>query len=253
MTTNHSKVTEQSDTGDARQLCNIIEALLLAAGKPLSLDKLFQLLGEECAKADIRQALSLLQAEYQQRGIELVEVSSGYRVQSRARYSQWVSRLWEEKPQKYSRALLETLALIAYRQPITRGDIEEIRGVAVSSNIIKTLLERNWVRVVGHREVPGRPSIYATTREFLDHFNLNSLEQLPPLAEIRDLDLISREVATQLELETDPEVSASNAAIESQLVSVKGDENEKSEMSEESKESSASIDSHKTGNVQSIH
>lgn len=172
------------------KLEHIIEAALLAAGKPLSLDRLRELFDEDQAPGldALREALGRLAAHYQGRAIELREVASGWRLQVREEFSPWVSRLWEERPQRYSRAMLETLALIAYRQPITRGEIEEVRGVAVSSQIIKTLLEREWVRVVGHRDVPGRPSMYATTRQFLDHFNLRSLSELPPLAALRDLD-----------------------------------------------------------------
>lgn len=200
------------------ELKYILEALLMAADKPLSIEYLADLLTTDQSleslqealvdsnttsrRNRIKDALQGLMAEYQGRGIELIEVASGYRFQTHNRYNEWVSRLWEEKPQKYSRALLETLALIAYRQPITRGDIEQVRGVAVSTSIIKTLQERNWVRVIGHREVPGRPSIYGTTRQFLDYFKLTSLDQLPPLAEIRDLDAISNQLSTQLELET---------------------------------------------------
>lgn len=135
------------------------------------------------------------------RGFELRKVASGYRLQVREEFAPWVSRLFEEKPQRYSRALLETLALIAYRQPITRGEIEDVRGVTVSSNIIRTLLEREWVRVVGHRDVPGRPAMYATTRQFLDYFNLSGLGQLPPLSEIRDLDEIGREMEKNIQAE----------------------------------------------------
>jgi segregation and condensation protein B len=195
----------------------IIEAMLFASDKPLSVDQLYTLLEHDLAvsRAMIRQIIEELMLEYEERGIQLVEHGGAYRFQTKADFSEWVQRLWEEKPQKYSRALLETLALIAYRQPITRGDIEEIRGVAVSSNIIKTLQERNWVRIVGHREVPGRPAIYATTRQFLAYFNLKSLEDLPTLAEIRDIDLISREVNAQLalgeEFELDAEVLDVNA------------------------------------------
>lgn len=180
----------------------IIEAILFASEKALSIEQLYSLLEHDLAipKPQIRQILQELSTEYAARGIELVDVGGAFRFQTKSEYSEWVQLLWEEKPQKYSRALLETLALIAYRQPITRGDIEEIRGVAVSSNIIKTLQERNWVRVVGHREVPGRPAIYATTKQFLGHFNLKSLEDLPTLAEIRDIDLISKEVNAQLAL-----------------------------------------------------
>ncbi len=174
----------------------IIEAALLAAGKPLSLDELLELWDEieRPERKALRETLQELETDYEGRGIELREVSSGFRIQVRAAYAPWVSRLWVERAPRYSRALLETLALIAYRQPITRGEIEDIRGVSVSSNIIKTLMERDWVRVVGHRDVPGKPSLYATTREFLDYFSLKGLDELPTLAEIRDLDSINREL-----------------------------------------------------------
>jgi len=169
---------------------HILEAALLAAGRPLSLDRLRELFDEDKlpGNEDLRKALAKLEKHYAKRAIELKEVASGWRLQVREAYTPWVSRLWEERPQRYSRALLETLALVAYRQPITRGEIEDIRGVAVSSQIVKTLLEREWVRIVGHRDVPGRPAMYATTRQFLDYFNLRSLNELPPLAAIRDLD-----------------------------------------------------------------
>lgn len=175
------------------QLQAIIEGALLAAGEPLTIKKLETLFDEEDVpeKAQFEQALEAIADACEARGFELKEVASGWRFQVREDLAPWVNRLWEEKPQKYSRALLETLALIAYRQPITRGDIEEIRGVAVSSHIIKTLTERDWVKVVGQRDVPGRPSLYATTRQFLDYFNLKSLDQLPTLSEIRDLDEIN--------------------------------------------------------------
>jgi segregation and condensation protein B len=188
----------------------IVEAILFASDKPLTIEQIYNLLEHDLAvsKANIRSMLEELMSEYKSRGIELADIGGAFRFQTRSEYSEWVQLLWEEKPQKYSRALLETLALIAYRQPITRGDIEEIRGVAVSSNIIKTLQERNWVRVVGHREVPGRPAIYATTRQFLAHFNLKSLEDLPTLAEIRDIDLISKEVNAQLALGEEFELDA---------------------------------------------
>lgn len=178
------------------KLKQIVEAALLAAGRPLSLDQILALFEEreQPEKKALREVLNSLMEDYQGRGIEVVEVGSGFRIQVRAGFSPWVSRLWAERPPKYSRALLETLALIAYRQPITRGEIEDIRGVSVSSNIIKTLTEREWVRVVGHRDVPGKPALYATTREFLDYFNLKSLNELPTLAEIRDLDSINREL-----------------------------------------------------------
>lgn len=175
---------------DAALLRKIIEGAILASGQPMTVARLLELFDEEVApsKEEINTALTDIQAACEDRGFELKEVASGWRFQVRDNLAPWVNRLWEEKPQKYSRALLETLSLIAYRQPITRGDIEEIRGVAVSSHIIKTLLERDWVKVVGHRDVPGRPSLYATTRQFLDYFNLKSLEELPSLSEIRDLD-----------------------------------------------------------------
>lgn len=175
---------------DGQLLRKIIEGAILAAGQPMTIAKLLELFDAEVAptKEEVAAALLDIQSACSERGFELKEVASGWRFQVRDDLAPWVNRLWEEKPQKYSRALLETLALIAYRQPITRGDIEEIRGVAVSSHIMKTLMERDWVKVVGHRDVPGRPSLYATTRQFLDYFNLKSLEELPSLSEIRDLD-----------------------------------------------------------------
>ncbi len=175
---------------DPRQLATVLEAILLAAGKPLALERLAELFDahERPSPKLLREALAVLGGSCLGRGFELSEVASGYRLQVRERFSPWVSRLWEERPQRYSRALLETLALIAYRQPITRGEIEEVRGVAVNSNIIRTLQERDWIRVVGYREVPGRPAMFATTRAFLDHFNLRSLDELPPLAVLRELE-----------------------------------------------------------------
>ncbi len=177
-------------------LVQILEGALLAAGKALTVAQLCALF-EEHERPDttaVREALQQIAERCEDRGFELREVASGFRFQVRQALSPWVARLWQERPQKYSRALLETLSLIAYRQPITRGEIEEIRGVAVSSNIIKTLHEREWVRVVGHRDVPGRPAMYATTRQFLDYFNLKSLDQLPALAEIRDVETLTAEL-----------------------------------------------------------
>ena len=181
---------------DAQKLKNIVEAALLAAGRPMSIEQLLNLFPEIEApdRQAVRAALESLETEYGERGIQLREVASGWRVQVREEMSPWLSRLWQDRPARYSRALLETLALIAYRQPITRGEIEDIRGVSVSSNIMRTLMERGWVRIVGHRDVPGRPGMYATTREFLDYFGLKRLEDLPPLAEIRDLDSINVEL-----------------------------------------------------------
>lgn len=174
-------------------LVQIIEGALMAAGEPLSLQRISQLFDEfdRPGNDDLKQALADVAARCEDRGYELVQVASGYRFQVRQNLSTWVGRIWQERPPRYSRALLETLSLIAYRQPITRGEIEEIRGVAVSTNIIRTLQEREWVRVVGHRDVPGKPAMYATTRQFLDYFNLKSLEQLPPLADIKELDNLS--------------------------------------------------------------
>ena len=185
------------------QVQRIVEGALLAADKPLSVDQLLGVFGEEerPTATVIEHVLSRIDAGCEGRGFELKRVASGYRFQVREELSPWVGRLWEEKPQRYSRALLETLALIAYRQPITRGDIEGVRGVTVSTGIIRTLLDREWVRVVGHRDVPGRPAMYATTRSFLDYFNLQSLDELPPLSEVRDLDTISREVENRLQEE----------------------------------------------------
>lgn len=188
-------MSEQS-SAKGPELKVIIEALLLAAGGPLSKTQLVSLLEADdgFGLEEIGRALESLQEDLVGRGIELVEVSSGFRLQTRETLLPWVSRLWEERPQRYSRALLETLALIAYRQPITRGEIEEVRGVSVRSNIIRTLQEREWIRVVGHRDVPGKPALFGTTRMFLDYFNLTSLDDLPSLAEIRDMDSLEPEL-----------------------------------------------------------
>ena len=175
---------------DPRELAPLLEAFLLASGKPQSLERLFELFeeGERPELPVFKKALELLRKSCDGRSFELKEVASGYRLQIRDTFSPWVGRLWEERPQRYSRAMLETMALIAYRQPITRGEIEDVRGVAVNSHIVKTLLEREWIRVVGYREVPGRPAMFATTKAFLDHFNLKNLDDLPPLAELRELE-----------------------------------------------------------------
>jgi segregation and condensation protein B len=177
-------------------LLQILEGAILAAGKPLTVQNMAELFDEQerPENTEIREALTQIAERCEDRGFELQEVASGFRFQVRQELSPWVARLWVERPAKYSRAMLETLALIAYRQPITRGEIEEIRGVAVSSNIIKTLHEREWIRVVGHRDVPGRPAMYASTRQFLDYFNLKNLDQLPALAEIRDFDTLTKEL-----------------------------------------------------------
>ena len=190
----------------------------MAAGEPLTIDKMLALFAEDKeppTRDAIKEAINLIEQDCENRGIELKKVSSGYRFQAKKDFSPWVSRLWEEKPARYSRALLETLVLIAYKQPITRGEVEQVRGVAVSTNIIKTLLERDWVKVVGHREVPGRPALYATTKAFLDYFNLTSLEQLPTLAEIRDLAKINPELdLLEAGLESLPESAGDTGEIE---------------------------------------
>jgi segregation and condensation protein B len=182
---------------ESQYLKNVIEAALLAAGRPLDVEQIRELFEEyeRPPAADVRDCLAALVAEYEGRGLQLTEVASGWRAQVRAEFSAPVSRLWQERPTRYSRALLETLALIAYRQPITRGEIEDVRGVAVNPNIVRTLTERGWIRVVGHREVPGRPELLGTTREFLDYFGLKSLDELPSLADLKDMD----NVGVQLE------------------------------------------------------
>jgi len=166
---------------NSEQLKQLIEATIFVSDQPVSVDKLKNTVLADFTVSDkaIQSALNALQLDYRPRGIQLVEVASGYRFQSLDSLSPWLSRLWQETSPKYSRAMLETLALIAYRQPITRGEIEQVRGVAVSSNIIKTLTEREWIKVIGHKEVPGRPALYATTKQFLDYFSLKSLSDLP--------------------------------------------------------------------------
>lgn len=184
-------------------LCNVVEAVLLAAGRPIAVHQILELFDEHERPAveDVRDALASLAQRYEGTGIELCEVASGWRVQVRQQHAATVSRLWQERPSRYSRALLETLALIAYRQPITRGEIEDIRGVTVAATIMRTLQERSWIRVVGHREVPGRPELLGTTREFLDYFGLKSLDDMPTLAQLQDLD----DINVQLELPGGPE------------------------------------------------
>jgi len=175
---------------EPRDLAPLLEAFLLASGKPQSLENLFELFeeGERPEPPVFKKALAILAKSCDGRAFELKEVASGYRLQIREKFAPWVGRLWEERPQRYSRAMLETMALIAYRQPITRGEIEDVRGVAVNSNIVKTLMEREWIRIVGYRDVPGKPAMFATTKAFLDHFNLKNLDDLPPLAELRELE-----------------------------------------------------------------
>lgn len=206
---------------DPRELASLLEAFLLASGKPQSLERLHELFeeAERPAPAVFKKALQVLAKSCEGRAFELKEVASGFRLQVREHYAPWVGRLWEERPQRYSRAMLETLSLIAYRQPITRGEIEDIRGVAVNSHIVKTLLEREWIRVVGHRDVPGKPAMFATTRLFLDHFNLQSLDQLPSLAALRELEPAPLEV-----FEDDMPVPASLQARADLALAEEGDE-----------------------------
>ena len=184
------------DATPQTSLKNILEALLLASGEPLTVATMAAVFSDEerPSTSEIGKALQELESDYAQRGLELKEVASGFRLQVRQEVHPWVSRLWEERPQRYSRALLETMALIAYRQPITRGDIEEVRGVSVRSSIIRTLQEREWIRVVGHRDVPGKPALFGTTRVFLDYFDIKSLDDLPSLAEIMDMGSIEPEL-----------------------------------------------------------
>jgi segregation and condensation protein B len=194
------------------ELKNIVEAALLVAGVPLTLDKLLSLFPEDSrpGRNDLRAVLKEIEDDCRYRGIELKQIDQGFRFQTKQKYAEWIARLSEERPVRYSRALLETLAIIAYRQPVTRGEIEDIRGVAVSSEIIKTLLGREWIRQVGTRDVPGRPGLYGTTPGFLEHFNLASLDELPPLAELRDVEKIAAEL--NLRLPVDEPAAAPPAA-----------------------------------------
>jgi len=182
------------------KLQKILEAILISAEKPLSVDKLLVFFEPEdlVNRNDMKAALAKIQMACESSGFELIETASGYRYQTREEYKKWVTQHWDEKPAKYSRALLETLALIVYRQPITRAEIEEIGGVAVSSHIVKTLQEREWIRIVGHKEVPGRPSLLGTTRQFLDYFNLKSLDEMPTLEEIQDIDKLYPELELKM-------------------------------------------------------
>jgi len=229
---------------DDKTLKNILEAGLLVAARVMSLAQLEALFQNDVEKPDrkrIRAALESLKEDYQGRGIELVEVASGYRLQSHESMADWVSNLFQEKAPRYSRALLETLVLIAYRQPITRAEIEDVRGVAVSSNIIKTLQERQWVKVLGHKEVPGRPALLGTTKEFLDYFNLKKLDELPALADIKDLDQFDELLAEEVSSEN---LSSENLSSEN-LSREDSDSAQSHELSESSriKRMSAKLDS----------
>ncbi|MGH1470045.1 MAG: SMC-Scp complex subunit ScpB [Cellvibrionaceae bacterium] len=234
---------------DQKLLRKIIEGALMASGTVMSVQKMLELFElregedpelefekiEKPTKDEVIAILQDIEADDKGHGYELKEVGSGWRYQVVEEVAPWISRMWEEKPQKYSRALLETLSLIAYRQPITRGDIESIRGVAVSSNIIKTLTEREWVKVVGHRDVPGRPALYATTKQFLDYFNIKSLEELPSLKEIQDLEKIGDELDLQIEGELAENADGSVSANDESILDPESDTvNETVEMVDES-------------------
>jgi len=210
------------------ELICVLEAILISAEKPMSIERMMNYFEPEqkANRTDIRAALETLQERCAGRGFELVEVGSGFRYQTRIEYKDWVSKHWDEKPPKYSRALLEILALIMYRQPTTRAEIEEIRGVAVSSNIIKTLIEREWIRVVGHKEVPGRPEMFGTTNQLLDYFNLSSLDELPVLSELKNIDEIYPELAKAAEDE------ASEDGVQSDEVAEATEDREQSDEAE---------------------
>lgn len=197
-------------------LRQIVEAAIFAADEPLAIDRLQALFSPPFVPeaSAIQSAIEAIQSTCEDRGVELVKVASGYRFQAKAEYATWLQKIWERKPPRYSRAVLETLALIAYRQPITRGEIEDVRGVAVSSDIIKKLLEREWIKVVGVREAPGKPVLYATTKQFLDYFNLEKLSQLPTLDEIRDLEEIGESLGMQLSLEPIEPIKSAAVSIE---------------------------------------
>jgi len=226
-------------------LDEILEAVLLAAGEPVSLERLEALFGDGSfdsgqppSRAALRESLNKLSERLAAGGaLELGESASGYQVRIRQRYSPWVSRLWDEKPQRYSRALLETLALIAYRQPVTRGDIEEVRGVAVSSSIMRTLVERGWIRVVGHRDVPGRPAVYATTRAFLDDLGLSTLEALPPMHELKPLETF--ETAMHEPFADAPDVDAPDVDRGGETPSLEGEDTSKAVVESENPDLSA--------------
>ncbi len=240
------KIIINSDLSD-EQLMRILEAALFSVGQTLKVERLMDLFpyDKHPGKEAIRNALSALQAQYSEHtSLELKEVSSGFRFQVREEYSSWVARLFEERPARYSRATLETLALIAYRQPITRAEIEEVRGVSVSSQIIKTLIERDWIRVVGHRDVPGKPALYATTKGFLDYFNLKSLTELPPLAELRDIDAINAELDLQV-----PEIPAVPGAAEAEQADTEA-ETTNSEAADQEHEAGTDAT---TGSVEVLH
>jgi segregation and condensation protein B len=229
------------------QLKNIIEATLMVSDQPLNISRLLALFEKEPdrpERGDIQAALEQLQQDYMDRGIELKEVANGYRFQVQGEYAIWVNHLFDERPPRYSRALMETLAIIAYRQPITRGEIEDIRGVSVSSSIVRTLQEREWIRVVGHRDIPGKPELLATTKSFLDYFNLKKLSELPALAEIKDFDAINPDLFDGLEDEaTDTESERQDIdKVESVNPSAQGTHSEQAETDSDEQEQALSTE-----------
>lgn len=226
------------------ELMRILEASLFSVGQTLNIDRLMSLFPEDKhpGKDAIKNALAALQKQYlEHTSLELKEVSTGFRFQVRDDYSSWVAKLFEERPARYSRATLETLALITYRQPITRAEIEEVRGVSVSSQIIKTMIERDWIRVVGHRDVPGKPALYATTKGFLDYFNLKSLNELPALADLRDIDAINAELDLQM-----PNIPSVPTANSEDVTNSEEETNDKAELDEIEQAAMSQIESQDT-------
>ena len=252
----HTKSVEyKSRNMNKEQLKNIIEAALMVSESPVSLTQLLALFEKELdgpERADVRAAVDQIAEDYRGRGIELKEVASGFRIQVNGDYSEWINLLFEDRPPRYSRALLETLAIIAYRQPVTRAEIEEIRGVSVSSNIIRTLQERRWIRVVGQRDIPGKPELLATSKEFLDYFNLKKLSELPALAEIKDFAQINPDLFDELEKKIQEEAQAKTGEQQTdsgvQLAVTETDspsENDKAEMAESNEDAEEDIFSDK--------
>jgi len=245
------------------QLKLIIQAALLTAGKPINIEQMLVLFAddEKPSRDEIREVLATIETDYQDTGVELKQVSSGYRLQVGEDLSPWINRMSEEKPSRYSRALLETIALIAYRQPITRAGVEDVRGVSVSTSIIKTLLEREWIKIVGHRDVPGKPALYGTTRDFLDTFNLKSLSELPPLAEMRSIEEIQNEFELQFsetqqvdenvdseseaelnsEILTQEEHSLESDAVEAKIIEAESNKEQSGLLSEEVNEENSTL------------
>ncbi len=216
---------------ELNQVKNIVEAALLAFDEPLSMKSLVSLFPEEEITAnDINQVLNDLEADYQDRGIELKKLSKGYRLQTRDAVQPWLQHMWEQKPKKLSRALLETLALIAYRQPITRGEIEDIRGVAVSSKIIHYMMDKEWIRILGYRDVPGKPAMLGTTQTFLNYFNLKALQDLPSLAEIKDFETLEQELDfDDLKSEPDENLKQTSSDEQTEAVQLPDDINQEQE------------------------